>query len=49
MVNLAYVRVSALDQNPDRQINNIENTTTIDTDGWFIEKVSGKKIDRPQL
>lgn len=49
MVNLAYVRVSALDQNPDRQINNIENTTTIDTDGWFIEKVSGRRTDRPQL
>ena len=49
MVNLAYVRVSTLDQNPDRQINNIENTTTIDPDGWFIEKVSGRKIDRPQL
>lgn len=49
MVNLAYVRVSAIDQNPDRQINNIEENAIIDPDGWFIEKISGKTTDRPQL
>lgn len=49
MVNLAYVRVSALDQNPDRQIGNIEERVKIDPDGWFVEKISGKTTDRPQL
>ncbi len=49
MVNLAYVRVSALDQNPDRQIGNIEERVEIDPDGWFIEKISGRTTDRPEL
>ena len=46
MMNIAYVRVSSVDQNEDRQIqalkkHNIEN--------WFTEKVSGKDTNRPQL
>lgn len=47
MKNLAYVRVSTLEQNIDRQkiaINKIANI-----DKWFIEKVSGKNRDRPEL
>jgi len=45
-MNIAYVRVSSVDQNEDRQIqalkkHNIEN--------WFTEKVSGKDTNRPQL
>lgn len=49
MVNLAYVRVSTLDQNPERQICNIEERVKIDQDGWFVEKISGKNTDRPHL
>ncbi len=49
MTNLAYVRVSTLEQNNERQINNIKSRADIDVDGWFIEKVSGKNTDRVQL
>lgn len=45
-MNVAYVRVSTAEQNEERQIvalkaHNIEK--------WFIEKVSGKDMERPQL
>lgn len=40
---IGYVRVSSLDQNPDRQLENME------VDKIFIDKCSGKNIDRPQF
>lgn len=49
MENLAYIRVSSLEQNPERQIANIKRYAQIDPDGWFIEKISGKTTKRPQL
>lgn len=40
---IGYIRVSSVDQNPERQLDGIE------TDKVFIDKVSGKTIKRPQL
>lgn len=40
---IGYIRVSSFDQNSDRQLDGIA------TDRTFIDKASGKNIDRPQL
>ena len=40
---IGYVRVSSLDQNPDRQLENIA------VDRTFADKASGKDVARPQL
>ena len=40
---VGYVRVSTLDQNPERQLENIQ------LDKTFIERASGKDTNRPQL
>jgi len=40
---IGYVRVSSLDQNPDRQLEQIQ------VDRIFTDKASGKDVDRPQL
>ena len=40
---IGYIRVSTFDQNPERQLENIP------TDKVFIDKASGKDIQRPQL
>ncbi len=40
---VGYKRVSSLDQNPDRQLENLE------FDRVFIDKASGKNTGRPQL
>jgi DNA invertase Pin-like site-specific DNA recombinase len=40
---IGYVRVSTVDQNPDRQLSGV------DLDKKFIEYASGKNIKRPQL
>ncbi len=40
---IGYVRVSAIDQNMDRQLDGIE------LDCKFIDKASGKDVKRPQL
>ena len=40
---VGYVRVSSLDQNPDRQLENLK------LDRVFIDKASGKDTVRPQL
>lgn len=40
---IGYVRVSSEDQNPDRQLEGIT------LDRTFIERASGKDIERPQL
>ena len=44
--NIAYVRVSTVEQNEARQIEALEKH---DIDKWFTEKVSGKNTKRPQL
>lgn len=40
---IGYIRVSSFDQNPDRQLDGIA------TDRTFIDRASGKSIERPQL
>lgn len=46
MANIAYIRVSAVDQNEGRQV---EMMKTHNIDKTFTEKASGKDIERPQL
>lgn len=45
-MNIGYVRVSTVDQNEARQIEGLEKR---DIDKWFIEKVSAKNTNRPEL
>ena len=45
-MNVAYVRVSTIEQNENRQI---EALKPHDIGKWFIEKVSAKDTNRPQL
>lgn len=45
-MNIAYVRVSTVEQNEERQIKALEK---YNIDKWFIEKVSGKDMKRQQL
>lgn len=40
---IGYIRVSTLDQNPERQLEDIE------LDRTFTDKASGKDIERPQF
>lgn len=47
MKNIAYVRVSSIDQNIARQQEAIEEHIKIDK--WFIDKNSGKDKNRPKL
>lgn len=44
-MNIAYVRVSSADQNEERQIKALEG---YNIDKWFVEKVSGKNLERPE-
>ena len=44
--NIAYVRVSTIEQNEARQKEALEK---YEIDRWFIEKASGKDTNRPQL
>ena len=46
ILNIAYVRVSTIEQNEARQLEALEK---YDIEKWFTEKVSGKNTDRPQL
>jgi Site-specific recombinases, DNA invertase Pin homologs len=47
MANLAYIRVSTIDQNEGRQLEMMKN---YNIDKMFIEKASGKNVtDRPKL
>lgn len=46
MSNIAYVRVSTIEQNETRQREALERRNI---DKWFIEKVSAKDTARPQL
>lgn len=43
---LGYVRVSTVEQNEARQVEALEKHGI---DKWFIEKVSGKNMNRPKL
>ena len=46
-MNIAYVRVSTVEQNEARQVEALEKHNI---EKWFIEKVSGKNMsDRPEL
>ena len=45
-MNLAYVRVSTVEQNEERQIEALKK---FNIEKWFKEKVSGKNMDRPKL
>lgn len=45
-MNVAYVRVSSIDQNEQRQIEGLQK---YNIDKWFIEKISGKDTNRPEL
>ena len=40
---IGYIRVSSIDQNPDRQLEGVE------IDRVFIDKVSAKDVSRPEL
>ena len=44
--NVAYIRVSSLDQNEERQKVAL---SPYHIDRWFSEKISGKNMERPQL
>jgi DNA invertase Pin-like site-specific DNA recombinase len=46
MANVAYIRVSTVDQNEDRQLENLKQ---YQIDRIFSEKVSAKDMKRPQL
>lgn len=45
-MNIAYVRVSTIEQNEARQIEALEK---YNIEKWFTEKVSGKDTNRPEL
>ena len=45
-MHIGYVRVSSLDQNPDRQL---EELRAKGVEKIFIDKMSGKDIERPEL
>lgn len=45
-MNIAYVRVSTVEQNEQRQIQGLEK---YNIDKWFKEKVSAKDTNRPKL
>lgn len=45
-VKIGYVRVSSLDQNEERQVRALEG---LGVEKFYIEKISGKDRNRPQL
>lgn len=45
-MNIAYVRVSTVEQNEDRQIEALKKHNI---EKWYTEKISGKNTDRPKL
>ena len=47
ILELAYIRISSKDQNPERQIKKFQDLK-IDDRYIFIDKSSGKDFDRPQ-
>ena len=47
ILELAYIRISSKDQNPERQIKKFQDLK-IDDRYIYIDKSSGKDFDRPQ-
>lgn len=47
-MNIGYVRVSTVEQNEARQIEALKKYN-IDEKHWYIDKVSGKDMNRPEL
>jgi len=45
-LNVAYVRVSTIEQNEERQVKALEK---YNIEKWYIEKVSAKDTNRPKL
>lgn len=45
-MNIAYIRVSTVEQNEARQVESLERYSI---DRWYIEKVSAKDTNRPKL
>ena len=45
-MNIAYVRVSTVEQNEARQLEGLKK---YDINKWFTEKISGKDTNRPEL
>lgn len=45
-MNIAYIRVSTIEQNEERQVVAMEKHNI---EKWFIEKVSAKDTNRPEL
>lgn len=45
-MNIAYVRVSTVEQNEDRQLEALKK---YEIDKWFTEKISAKDMNRPEL
>lgn len=45
-MKIGYVRVSSVDQNEARQVEALEK---LGVERWYIEKVSGKDLNRPKL
>lgn len=45
-MNIAYVRVSTVEQNEARQVEGLKKYRI---DKWFTEKISGKDTNRPEL
>lgn len=45
-MNIAYVRVSTIEQNEGRQLEGLKK---YNIDNWFYEKVSAKDTNRPEL
>lgn len=45
-MRIAYIRVSSIDQNEQRQIEAMQK---YEIEKWFIEKISAKDTNRPKL
>lgn len=45
-MQLAYIRVSSMEQNEQRQVEAMEK---FNIEKWFVEKISGKDTNRPKL
>ena len=45
-MNIAYIRVSTIEQNEERQIIALKK---YNIDKWYIEKISAKNVNRPKL
>lgn len=45
-MRIAYIRVSSIDQNEQRQIETMQR---YEIEKWFIEKISAKDTNRPKL